>query len=357
MTTNDLITAQVSGKLRGLVLMLAIMVVMAHSATTCVFFADGKVEMASRAGVWVQLFFYRLCMIIVPTFYLISGLLFFATFKPTGRELIRKYRSRVVSLLAPYLAWSALAIGFFWLVQSLPSARVLFPNSEEIVADMSSKDLAKTWLTAALPVQLWFMRYLMLMVAAAPLVYVLLTRLGVGFLVVVFAVWLSAVADGMWHYLVEAIWFFSLGAYIAIRRTIRLDSGFPFAWLLLPCWLAMSACDVYLGFAFRSSNPLRQATILIGVAGVWLNWQAFRFVFESAPARRAAKYAFFIYAAHMPAVVILVRLVVLGVGRNDTGLAVAAIVSPIVVIGCILLGGWALRKLCPPAYSLLSGGR
>lgn len=357
MVDDQLITPEISRKLRGLSLLLAIMIVLVHSGTTVVYFTDGKVEMASQTGVFAQRLICRMGLAAVPAFYLISGLLFFAMYRPTREVILRKYRSRIWSLLLPYLLWSAMAIAACWAVQSVPSARVLFPNPREIVADMTPVELAKTWLAAGLAGQLWFLRYLMLMVALAPLLYVAISRAGRLVAPVVLAVWLSAVAEGVWHYLLEALAFFCLGAYLAIRRPIRLDFAPRGAWLLLWVWLALAAWDTYLGIGFRDAHPLRQATTFVGVAGLWLSWRALRVVIETPPALRAARYSFFLYAAHLPAVVLVIRLVVLGIGRNDTGLAVAAVVSPTAVIALALLAGWALRTLCPPAYRLLSGGR
>ena len=74
--------------------------------------------MSSGFVFWVDKYLSELTDIAVPMFFVISGYLFFQNYTP--QKLISKWKSRLFSVLIPYLIWNGLAYLFYVLLNAIP---------------------------------------------------------------------------------------------------------------------------------------------------------------------------------------------------------------------------------------------
>ena len=107
----------------------------------------------------------------VPTFFFISGFLFFRTFE--WSKLKQKYLSRIKSILVPYFIWCNIYFFIYVVLAHLPIFRTYFYEPKYELT-------FHNWLMALWPecfYTLWFLRNLIVFIAIAPLLYYLLKNL------------------------------------------------------------------------------------------------------------------------------------------------------------------------------------
>lgn len=155
--------------------------------------------------------------IAVPTFFLISGFLFYTGYTQTTSCYKYKIGKRFHSLLIPYLFWNTLIIALYYMVECIPSIRYLFNDGHRLVHDFTSVDFIKAFWAMdngqPIHVQLWFIRNLIILALGAPVIYLLVryTRLvGVLFFGVAWMLH-PGIAEPL-----STLFFYSLGAYFSI---------------------------------------------------------------------------------------------------------------------------------------------
>ena len=165
--------------------------------------------------------------IAVPLFFFISGFLFFYNVDFSRAVYEKKLRSRSRTLLVPYLIWNF--AGFLiLLVQLHPRFLPQFPMLKDYRIDISGF-LSYFWVKnipdylpgeQANPINapLWFIRDLMMLSIATPLIYWLIKRLKVIFILIMGIIWLFSLGkhSGLSGNSHQSIFFFPLGAYFSI---------------------------------------------------------------------------------------------------------------------------------------------
>lgn len=167
--------------------------------------------------------------ICVPLFFFFSGFLFFNNTIFDKEVYTKKLKRRCRTLLIPYLIWNY--FGFIiLLVQMHPRFESLFPLLKDYRIDCS-EFLSYFWMKElpmdppgerAMPINypLWFIRDLMLLILASPIIYWLIKKLKIIFIVVMGITWFWGIAKyiglpGLSH---QSIFFFPLGAYFSINH-------------------------------------------------------------------------------------------------------------------------------------------
>lgn len=155
-----------------------------------------------------------LVKVAMPVFFIMSGYLFFANVvKWDVATYKKKILRRIKTLLIPYLIWNLLMAvklktfswSVFWVYWE-PAGRQI---------DWFGQD----WLmTAPANMPLWFLRDLMVVSLLTPIIYILVRKLGywlIGMLTVLYLSGVCAFIPGLSAY---AIYFFTFGAFLSIRK-------------------------------------------------------------------------------------------------------------------------------------------
>lgn len=222
---------------------LAAAVVLLHAgeSTTGLYDMDfsGTLRIALSQGI---------CRIAVPCFFFFSGFLFFTKLRDWDTQVwLDKIRKRGRTLLVPFLLWNVLALlvgfGYGWLRSRVNP--VIVPES--LLETLQSNGwLNIFWAsTYGCPVDypLWFIRDLILFVAATPLVWLLVTKCriwGVSVLFVIFG--LTGSRD------LEGLFYFVLGAYFQLEAVDFLQ---VFARAKWPAYLLSLAGIVLIARTYR----------------------------------------------------------------------------------------------------------
>ena len=203
------------------------------------------------------------CGVAVPTFFIISGFLFFRNFDKWDWRLFRdKVRRRVSTLLLPYLLWNTVSFalvtsarlrheGVFDAVEVLGGGILhIFWDSNQHASE--TVGILGQMLPEVYPLlePMWYLRDLMMMVILSPIFYYLITKGGRLFLAVLIMGYVFTTAN-IYPIMSGSAWmFYGLGAYFSIYRK-QLYTG-KRAELVATSILAI-ALAVCLGFIDTSS--------------------------------------------------------------------------------------------------------
>jgi fucose 4-O-acetylase-like acetyltransferase len=286
----------------------------------------------------------ELAAVAVPLYFLLAGFLFFAGLAPGPAPLRAKLARRMRTLLVPFLVWNV-ALGAAFLAVGH------FPREPLALLDAT---FGITRPPAVYP--FWFLRDLMIAVALAPLLAPLARR----------APWLGLIVFGVpwlthtWPIKTPgavSLGFFFVGAATALhgRSLFALDrwtNTLTVTWWLVIAFIVADAT----GPAFPY---LHQLGILLGVGAV-LGWSACvlaRPTLERKLITLAAS-AFFVFAAHEPALTLARRVATKIVGDRGPVVELALYLAlPCALIVTLVIVHRILVRVAPRAVQFATGGR
>ena len=301
---------------------------------------------------------HHLTQIGVPTFFFLSGLLFYRSCRFSDIE--RKLRSRVHSLLIPYLLWNVIFVVIYCVLAHLP---VISSRMNATFVWHSVREMVFAVLNARCT-DLWFVKDLMLFCALAALLFICVERLRFALLVlfvsIVFALsaqlgyehpmlWLPSYLSGAIvgrHFVHD-----SNGRYMRIIGSfglgVRMFVGAVLGiMLLLLCYLSGCNGGDYT-FIYRLVAP-------------WAIWAVmdlllYPYISQRFVVKPWMRYMFFIYSVHHFVLNVLQKFVVLSLPPTDAVLNLTFVLSPIVTVMMLLAVAKALSRY--HFFSVLIGGR
>jgi len=308
----------------------------------------------------------------IPILFAISGYLF--ALRDDGRA---SYRSRVLrrarTLGIPYLAWSAIAIAITFALEQWRVTRGyvasagLSPFQPEafFVGQYSLPQLTIRWLMDPVAFQLWFLRTLLLLVLLYPWLRTAVTRWPRTFFTIATIYWLPV--GGLPFLDGEGLLFYSLGVWLAVRDVnVVAQPAWVRVRLFGALWLILCAVRTWIAFAFHDVNTpiffgmllLYRASELFGLLTAWYGFDGLaQNAMQRGWFRWLTGFSFIIYALHVP----LLNY------ATEASLALGAAVPlislwtylfvPLAICAFAVLVGAALRRIAPPMYSVLTGGR
>lgn len=287
------------------------------------------------------------CRLAVPAFFLISGYYFFTHFDGWNTSLwIDKLKKRVFTILIPFILWNVIA-----LVQYI--LRAVIVKEPFSFAQL----FAERGIIIDYP--LWFLRDIMLMSLLAPLVYVIVRKLGIWFFVAMLAFPLIGIWTSRRILTYNAVVYFSLGAYLQIRGNDIVGSFRKIGWQSLCIYIAM----VFTARVVCPSNPvlagacryllvLSGVVILFCVSGLLVEKDVVRVN------RFLSNSSFFIFASH--ALFLGSVAAIIGKILPDTSAAILMVRGVITWLGTValcLIIYIVMSRYLPKTTALLNGKR
>ena len=135
-----------------------------------------------------------LAKVAMPTFFVMSGYLFFANVEQFNKEIYwQKIRRRIKTLLIPYIVWNLL-----------------------MAVKLKAFNLSIFWEPVNMP--LWFLRDLMIVSLLTPIIYIGVRKLNYWIFILLLPVYLTGIWAIQPRLNPYAICFFTLGAYLSIQK-------------------------------------------------------------------------------------------------------------------------------------------
>ncbi len=308
---------------------------------------------------YIQIFFSQIvARIAVPLFFIISGYLLFFKYKLDYKFYYKVIKRKIKSLLVPFLIWNLAVFCFFFIIQKIPLAA---KYSSGNLMDLSNLSFLKTLeLVFLRPIanQFWFIRDLMLLVVISPFIKVLLNRTGIFLLLISFLLMIYFADTSIIQYFkFESFSFFVFGAYLSKKDVLKLSVKVNLLVCLSIFYLIVSLIETNIYFQTASYIYwLHYVNILLGV---WVFWNSFLILNKrlSQKLYSLEKYAFIIYALHVPLNLIIYRIIISFLSFNFLSLLTTYIITITLSIFISLVLGYFLNKLCPNFYSVITGDR
>ncbi|MBV9987923.1 MAG: acyltransferase [Chitinophagaceae bacterium] len=305
----------------------------------------------------------------IPLLFIISGYIYALKDNQGYGTQVKK---RAISLLIPYLIWSAIGLAITWLWQQNPvTARAVFESKLDQLGDnrpyaaIGWGGILFRWVAAPIAFQLWFILALFLYDVCYPLIRWLVTKYPIPWFIFTLALWAYElsflVIDG------RGLFFFSIGIWFQ-KMNVNLERkpkwiSMYIAWLL---FIGLSVIKTFMAFELDPESKLTYAllsilhsvSVIAGIIAVWygadrvVKWCMRRpeFVWLTG-------FSFFIFGLHAPLVVYLTRLFYIFFHTVPNYRLMTYLVVPgIVFVFCVLMGA-ATRKLVPQLYRWATGGR
>lgn len=155
-----------------------------------------------------------LVKVAVPVFFIMSGYLFFSNVKEWNQAVYReKMLRRVKTLLIPYLVWNLLMAvklkifnwSMFWVYWKSAGTQIDWLGSEQLM-------------TAPANTPLWFLRDLIIVSLLTPIIYIGVRKLGYWLLGLLTICYLSGICAFIPGFSAYAVYFFTFGAFLSVRR-------------------------------------------------------------------------------------------------------------------------------------------
>lgn len=308
---------------------------------------------------WLSFFISKvLAQIAVPLFFFISGYLFFYRVTFSCAIYTTKLRSKMKTLLMPYLFWNMVVLAGYWGI-ALFSPVELTSGAYKSVVDYTFYDyLLAFWkVNGTMPINgvLWFIRDLMIVVLFSPLLYWALRYLRWMGLLLGGGMWILGVHSSIPS--MTAIFFFSLGAWFSINsRNFVADFKpfFPYGFIL---YLLFAIGTVGMRES-QSFDYISRVGILLGVVAVIAlvtyyvekgSWKSSAFLTGS---------CFLVYAFHQLPLNIVERIMSKAMHPiQDWQFILMYFIGPLIIIMMDLLVYALLSKYSPHFVAFITGNR
>jgi len=288
----------------------------------------------------------------VPLYFAISGYLLFMRYDGglAGYPALVAKRFRTIFL--PYLLVNGFWIAYVAVAGGIPGiGGTTFLKTRGVASLLLGID---AW---PLVYTLWFLRDLFVFFLAAPLFGLFIRHAPYAGLAACWLAW-NTLALPVISLDLGGAFFFYLGGLLAARRA-DLDawqSRLATLWALWAVLIAASATLQLQGSLPGWQFPVWRASVLVGVAAVWVASGTWR-LGERALLLRLSGSIFFVYLLHEPLLSFLADKTPGLLPPGTAGqLAYVAFLGLAVTAVCLALGA-AMRRWARPAYSLLTGGR
>jgi len=301
----------------------------------------------------------------VPLFFLLSGYLFFTGFDGTCNCFKRKLKTRVRSLLIPYIAWNTMALFVYFILQSIPCLKIFFSGNTRLISEYQLYDYLNAFMgltiTANSPVvyQFWFLRDLMVMNVLSPIVYIIVRYFPFQGLLILFCTWFAGFGIPHFNVSCYALFFFYLGAVIVIKR-IDLKSLDRYGNSISLIYLVCALTDAFLQCADISSGYLQRALLFPGMITAW--HMTYHFYFHHSAVKllnHLSMFSFFVYAVHEPFLLAGLRKIMYRLFVPSTAGEIISIyvTTSLLTLFIAVSLGLMIRKYCPNLYKIFSGAR
>lgn len=318
---------------------LALMIVIRHSYNVAVYGLQGG------ALFWIEQFVYDFSDIIVPSFFAVSGYLFFQNYDHS--KLLSKWKSRVFSILIPYLVWNGLAYLYYEVIALVPMVRASLNQQME---PFNLYWLLKNMLFGYHNVT-WFLQNLMVYILVAPLFFNLLKKRTWSILFVVIIYIIGAIRHEEYGFFYNAPFYLS-GAYMGIHYRELVQQRYTGKQKGIACVFIM--ITVLLNMTVGFLGPISRVPMRIAQA--FALWVCADVLAVSKAPKWWQRISFFVYCSHSMILESVEKVFLLLFGKGTASAALDFFFAPVITVMIILVAASVCRQV-KPAWRILTGNR
>ena len=366
---------------------MAIMVIFIHMNPNVINLIEADFSLISWRGIYNVvgiLMSHVLTHIAVPTFFFISGFLFFINFQKWSWEGYKeKLNRRIKTLFIPYLLWNivpfllvalGMIVGVVIKGNSIEGVQTLITdNNWHIFYDCNEWATTRiNWLgenlrkTGPYDLPLWFLRDLIFVTILTPIIYYIIKKLGLFIISILFVAYISRIWIQLPGFHIIAIFYFSTGAYCALNKINIIQFVDKYKLLFPPIFIILLVVTIiYDGENTVIGENIFPLFVCTGVFTVF--YVASRCVtkYDIKPNKSLVSSCFFIYAIHgvgFPLIgtpLMFTRRVLHFVIPGNTGYeeVFCYLITPITTVFLSILILMLARRLFPKLTLYFSGNK
>ena len=348
-----------SYKIKVLSLVSIVMVLYIHSYNLGLLVSGSSMSIAESVNFFIQEFISQgLARVSIPIFFIISGFFLFKNFSYSSypKILIKRYHSLVI----PYLFWSILVVGIFYLLQNIPSASSFFDR--QLVEHTSLATLVQMILINPKNYPLWFIRDLIILIIVSPIIYYILKHYKSVYFILLLFLWLffhDYNSISFTFYKPDVLLFFSIGGCLALynQKILTLKISNKSLMLLFVLYISLLLGKTY--FVMTVDGDLfievllRKISIILGVFVVW-------FLLDRVSLKSfnsMTQFTFLLFVFHEPLLTILKKGLLFIVGESHVNAMLIYLVTPALTIYILSILGHYMKKYLPRVTSVVTGNR
>lgn len=311
-----------------------------------------------------QLISVIIASVAVPTFFIISGCLFFRDYPNFNKSLyISKLKKRLWTLFVPYILWNLIIWGCFSVFKTLlPS---FTSGGIPSLVGFSFHDVYQVFFAGPIDYPLWYVRDLIIMTILAPLIYyiILKPRIGYIFLLALLLSWMAGYQVLLFgNNVIKPLLFFSLGAFInkinycagggkMVEDILNIFQFKTFCYLFICAYLFICVLVTYINVPDYKIKVIT----LMGILSIFLFVYLFQKPFTFISKKIDGGCIFFIFAVHGQMIVVTKRVISKLIEPTSIYTVPAYFLNIITItITCIVLYKIA-KKIAPHLMSILVG--
>ncbi len=350
------IDKRISDKIKLTVLLATVAVVVRHSYNAHIYQPNILDIGPHDINSFVQLLNRHSTASAVPTFFLLSGYLFFRNLHDKG--LLRKWNSRLHSLVIPYILWNALYLGFFLVV--LPHVSFIERFSAYDPLTFNLRTVIQKLTIDPPSSHFWFVRDLIGFVALTPLLYLVYRHQWLaGILLTSLLVYWRPVDTSVVSS--EGLFFFFTGGWAGYRqlnlRRLKIESS-RITWIVCVIWLGLCVYKTLWPSKGIFDELVIKVSTLMGVVVLWLLVDRIETLSIRKELLHLAPYSFFIYASHKPMVKYIYKVLLsLVPGKSQHYSLLVYVATPVITIAISVCVAKFIHRYGGCSYCILTGGR
>lgn len=323
-------------KVNNLSLVLAVLVVFFHS----------NAYLHESHDIFACRFQYFICNDLsqgaVPTFFAISGFLFYRNFDM--RELSRKWKSRFHSLVIPYLFWNAVYTLYMFLVSKMP-----FVGTASFPLD--AEHLLKGIFYHEYNGPFWYMFQLILLTALCPVFYHVMKRkvTAIPFMLSMYVLFALDIKD-LWVLQTRAVIYYSLGVFFAMHFPDRILENDK----VRPIGIAAFVLSQILVYSSVATQPIVYITIRLLLIVAYVN---FANLLGTVQLPAVLLCSFPIYAMHDIFVETLNKVFSFFISNDSNWILLDFFLTTIISIAICIGINEFLKRFMPRFQAVIFGGR
>lgn len=293
-----------------------------------------------------------LLKISVPVFFVISGFLFFRNTESFGKNLyVGKLKTRVRTLMVPYVLWTLICLLYFCLKQ-LPT--ILHTGDLSCISSLFTWQIF--WMYKnCLPLHfsLWYVRDLIVMCLVSPVIWLLIKYLRHVAMLLIFGTFMMHDIDYHISFPIS-IFYFSLGSYFSICRIDIQKVAMKLGWGILLLAGISIGCSVLGNITLTRLSHIVFVLCCLGMSCFFTGR------YQCKIPQLLTDSVFFVYASHCIMIVMMFNRIFMPIIPDTSHPAWLFlrlfIVGIMTLITCVLLFV-TLRRLFPKTISVLTGSR
>ncbi len=327
----------------------AILIVILHSNNISGYAFNKNTSYANQAVYYFEEIITVFGHVAVPIFFYITGYLMYRNYSNNFESYLKKVKSRISTLVQPYLLWNFIIVLFYWILSRIPLVanrlnHMYVPNDLSfIIKSILNSDFTP----------LWYVRNIFILAVLSIMFYQIIRFKFCGMIVIGFLVVLNLLLEFNYFGIIYWLPMYLFGGMYALhgKSIFRLKDDIQGKLLKI-------LFIVFFLFNIFSNNSI--VLYIYRFLSPFVVGDFFRILYEKnifLKTERVWKYSFFTYCSHFILISIYQKIILILFGNGCVVTLISYLSTPIICLSIIFSVAYMLERYCPFVWKLLTGNR